>query len=80
MALSCTIFLKLFFLKLFQGHGATLYSDTNHLGQSSSVLHLHLSGSPSMPYSTCRLFLLILAMLTEKTSHILCLDYLFLFD
>ena len=33
-----------------------------------------------MPYSICRLFLPTLAMLTEKTSHIICLDYLFLFD
>ena len=34
------------FFKLFQGHGATLYSDTIHLGWSSSFLHLHTSGSP----------------------------------
>ena len=32
MAFSCTIFLKLLILKLFQGHWATLYSDTIHLG------------------------------------------------
>ena len=45
-ALSCTIFLKLLILKLIQGHGATFYSDTIHLGRPSSLLHLHPSGSP----------------------------------
>ena len=68
------IFLKFLILKLFQDHGATLYSDTVHLGWSSSFLHLHLLGSPSMPYFICRLFSPTRAMLTEKTSCIICLD------
>ena len=62
MAFSCTIFLKLLIFKLFHGHSATLYSDTIHLDQSSSFLHLHLSGGPSMPDFICRQFVLKLAM------------------
>ena len=79
MALSCitTIFLKFLILKLFQGHGATLYSDTIHLGQSSSFLHLHLSRYAFFWKVGCfyRHWLC-----SWKRLHILCLDYLFLFD
>ena len=70
-AVSSTIFIKLLILKLFQDHGATLYSDTIHLGRTASFLHLHLSGGPSMPDFTCRQFLLTLAMkeFTYYLSH-----------
>ena len=67
-AVSCTIFIKLLILRLFQGHGATLYSDTIHLGRSSSFLHLRLSGSPSMPDFICRQILPTLAM-KDFTNH-----------
>ena len=63
-----------FLPSLFQGHEGTSYSDTVHLGWSSSFLHLHTSGSASMPYFICRLFLPTLAMPMEKTSCIICLD------